>query len=394
MSFHTVDGEAIKAGKVTDVYFARTVEILRAKGIHKRCVAEVALKTSRPEWEFGVIAGQEEVAELLTGVPVDVRALPEGSFFKPGEPVAVLEGIYTDFAVFETALLGLLCQASGIATEAAHCKLAAGDKMVISFGARRMHPAIAPMIERNAFIGGCDGVSVVASAEMINEEPVGTIPHALILMLDGVVEATLAFHEVIDPTVLRVALVDTFDDEKFESLKVAEVLGKDLWAVRLDTPGSRRGNLRQIIEEVRWELDLRGYEHVKIFLSGGISAQDIAEYSDIVDGFGVGTSISSAKVIDFSLDIVEIEGEPIAKRGKWSGRKEIIRCAACAARSVVPAGSIPDSCGCGGPVEPLLVDLIEGGRAVGPVEPPQAIRKRVLDQIGEHRKMEAPRAGR
>jgi hypothetical protein len=31
---------------------------------------------------------------------------------------------------------------------------------------------------------------------------------------------------------------------------------------------------------------------------------------------------------------------------------------------------------------------------VGPVEPPQAIRKRVLDQIGEHRKMEAPRAGR
>lgn len=394
MPFHTVDGEAIKAGKVTDVYFARTVEILRAKGIHKRCVAEVALKTRRREWDFGVIAGQEEVAELLTGVPVDVRALPEGSFFKPDEPVAVLEGIYTDFAVFETALLGLLCQASGIATEAAHCKLAAGDKMVISFGARRMHPAIAPMIERNAFIGGCDGVSVVASAEMINEEPVGTIPHALILMLDGVAEATLAFHEVIDPTVRRVALVDTFDDEKFESLKVAEVLGKDLWAVRLDTPGSRRGNLRQIIEEVRWELDLRGYEHVKIFLSGGISAQDIAEYSDIVDGFGVGTSISSAKVIDFSLDIVEIEGEPIAKRGKWSGRKEIIRCAACAARAVVPAGSIPDSCGCGGPVEPLLVDLIEGGRAVGPVEPPQAIRKRVLDQIGEHRKMEAPRAGR
>ena len=394
MPFHTVDGEAIKAGKVTDVYFARTVEILRAKGIHKRCVAEVALKTRRREWDFGVIAGQEEVAELLTGVPVDVRALPEGSFFKPDEPVAVLEGIYTDFAVFETALLGLLCQASGIATEAAHCKLAAGDKMVISFGARRMHPAIAPMIERNAFIGGCDGVSVVASAEMINEEPVGTIPHALILMLDGVAEATLAFHEVIDPTVRRVALVDTFDDEKFESLKVAEALGKDLWAVRLDTPGSRRGNLRQIIEEVRWELDLRGYEHVKIFLSGGISAKDIAEYSDIVDGFGVGTSISSAKVIDFSLDIVEIEGEPIAKRGKWSGRKEIIRCAACAARAVVPAGSIPDSCGCGGPVEPLLVDLIEGGRAVGPVEPPQAIRKRVLDQIGEHRKMEAPRAGR
>lgn len=37
MPFHTVDGEAIKAGKVTDVYFARTVEILRAgeDGVHE-----------------------------------------------------------------------------------------------------------------------------------------------------------------------------------------------------------------------------------------------------------------------------------------------------------------------------------------------------------------------
>ncbi|MFQ6671957.1 MAG: nicotinate phosphoribosyltransferase [Candidatus Tectimicrobiota bacterium] len=394
MPFHTADSKAIKAGKVTDVYFARTVEILQAKGLHKRCVAEVTFKNRRADQAFGVLAGVEELAELLTDVPVDVKILPEGSFFQPFEPVAVLEGIYTDFAIYETALLGLLCQASGIATEAAHCKLAAGDKLVISFGARRMHPAIAPMVERNAFIGGCDGVAVVASAELIHEEPVGTIPHALVLMFGGVTEATCAFDEVVDPTVRRVALVDTLFDEKIESLRVAEALGETLWAVRFDTPGSRRGNMRQILEEVRWELDLRGYEHVKFFLSGGISAQDIAAYADLVDGFGVGTSISSAKVIDFALDIVEIEGEPIAKRGKWAGRKEVIRCTGCGTRAVVPASRLPAQCQCGGPIEPQLVNLIEGGRPVAAAEPPQVIRKRVVDQLADLRKGEEARAGR
>lgn len=386
MPFHIADAESIKSGEVTDVYFARTVEILKAKGVHKRCVAEVCVKGDSRAWDFGVLAGLEEVSELFEGLPVTVRALAEGSFFEPFDPVLVIEGIYTDFALYETALLGLMCQSSGIATEAARCKLAAGEKLVVSFGARRMHPAIAPMIERNAYIGGCDGVAVTASARLIKEEPVGTIPHALVLMMGGVAEATRAFHEVIDPSVRRVALVDTFNDEKFESLRAAEALGEDLWAVRLDTPSSRRGSMRQILEEVRWELDLRGYGHVKIFLSGGVGAEEVGDYADLVDGFGVGTSISSAKVIDFALDIVEIEGEPIAKRGKWAGRKEIVLCAGCGARRVVPADSLPASCRCGGPARPQLVTLIEEGRLAAASESPQVIRKRVLEQLEDLRR--------
>lgn len=389
MPFHMADAESIKSGEVTDVYFARTVEILKAKGVNKRCVAEVCVKGSHRSWDFGVLAGLEEVAELFEGLPVTIRALAEGSFFEPFDPVVVIEGTYTDFAVYETALLGLMCQASGIATEAARCKLAAADKMVVSFGARRMHPAIAPMVERNAFVGGCDGVAVEASARLIKEEPVGTIPHALVLMMGGVAEATKAFHEVIDPSVRRVALVDTFNDEKFESLRAAEALGEDLWAVRLDTPGSRRGDMRQILEEVRWELDLRGYGHVKLFLSGGVGAKEVGDYADLVDGFGVGTSISSAKVIDFALDIVEIEGEPVAKRGKWAGRKELVACGECGARWVVPAESLPDRCRCGGPATAQLQTLIEDGRRVAPLEPPQTVRKRVLDQLGDLRRRRA-----
>jgi nicotinate phosphoribosyltransferase len=44
---------------------------------------------------------------------------------------------------------------------------------------------------------------------------------------------------------------------------------------------------------------------------------------DIVDAFGVGGAIANAPVIDFSMDIVEIHGKPLAKRGKRSGTKQV-----------------------------------------------------------------------
>jgi len=42
-----------------------------------------------------------------------------------------------------------------------------------------------------------------------------------------------------------------------------------------------------------------------------------------VDAFGVGGAIANAPVIDFGMDIVEIEGKPKAKRGKRSGVKQV-----------------------------------------------------------------------
>src|SRR5262245_60133706 len=233
--FHTAAAAEIKSGEACDVDFAPTVEIPRHRNDHKRAQAEVYPKSLPGGWQWGCLAGIQEAATLLEGVSaVDVRAMDEGSVFEPYQPVLVIEGTYVEWAQYETALLGLLCQASGIATKAARCKKAAGERQVISFGARRMHPALAPMIERNAFIGGCDGVAVAKSAELIDADPMGTIPHSLVLMVGDTVEALKAFHEVIDPKVRRVALIDTLQDEKFEAIRVAEALGKDLYAVRLD----------------------------------------------------------------------------------------------------------------------------------------------------------------
>ncbi len=299
--------DEIRRGDTTDIYFRRTMEVLRASGRDRvRVAAEGFVKYFPAGYEYAVLSGMDEMLSLLAGLEVDVDAMREGTLFLPGDPVFTVEGPYGAFCEMETAMLGMLCQASGIATAAARVKHAAGDRQVLSFGARRMHPALSTLIDRNAFIGGADGVSAVRSADYLGEAPQGTMPHALVLVFGDTVEAMRAFDAAIDPSVPRVCLIDTLQDEKFEALRVASALRERLSAVRLDTPGSRRGNFRRILQEVRWELDLRGFGHVRLIASGGLNEGDVRELRDVADGFGVGTSLSNALTIDFALDIVEV----------------------------------------------------------------------------------------
>ena len=322
--FNVASPEEIQDAEVADVYFHRTMDVLKARGRENTPVhAEITYKSSNPD-EWFVVAGLDEVAHLLENVGVEVRAVREGTICHPYEPVVTLTGPYSTFAEHETAILGFLCQASGVATGAARCRLAAGEKTLVSFGARRMHPSITPMIERSAYLGGCDSVAVELAARRFGIPSAGTVPHALALVLGSTKEATEAFDEVVGPEVPRTILIDTFDDEKFGALIAADAIPDSIFAVRLDTPGNRRGDFKGIMEEVRWELDRAGYSHVKIFSSGGLGVEDILELNSICDAYGVGGSIAAAPMVDYSLDIVEVDGVPRAKRGKQSGRKHFL----------------------------------------------------------------------
>lgn len=382
--FHIASEDDIKKGRLTDIYFKRTEEILKVKKKNPVVKAEVSLKNFPQGYRWGILAGIEESIRLLADLnKISIRCMPEGTVFKDYEPVMVIEGRYLDFGVYETALLGFLCQSSGIATKAARCKLAAGEKLIYNFGARRVHPAITPMVERCAYIGGADGVSTTIGAEIIGREPVGTIPHALILIIGDTVEATKAFDEVIEPKIKRISLVDTFNDEKFEAIRVAEVLGKSLFGIRLDTPASRRGNFKKILEEVRWELDVRGFEDVKIVVSGGLDEDNVSDLKNIVDVFGIGTAISGASVIDFSLDIVEIEGEKIAKRGKMSGAKKVLRCSNCFSDKVVLENRKASNykCDkCNSIYKEIFIDAIKDGKILYDFQSASDIRESVMKQ--------------
>ena len=379
--FNISSSEDIRAGRVTDVYFLRGQEVLKHEGADPRVVAEIRTTSLPRDWRWGLLSGLDEALNLLDGHSLEVDALPEGGVFYVEEPVMVVSGRYLDFGVLETALLGLLCQASGIATMAARCRMAARDRPVYSFGARRMHPAIAPMIERAAYVGGCDGVATVTGAELIGLDPVGTMAHALILIL-GEERAWHAFDQVIDSRIPRVALVDTFQDEKFGAIEAARVLDKRLSAVRLDTPASRRGSFPAILREVRWELDERGFSGGRIFVSGGIDEFQVLELNRYADAYGIGTAISNAPVIDFALDIVEVEGEPRAKRGKLSGRKHLWGCPECGNRGIAPASARLGDCPrCGHRVRSLLERELTPGRRRRAAPRAREVRARTLEEL-------------
>jgi nicotinate phosphoribosyltransferase len=366
------DAEILKAD-VADSYFHRTMQILRARGLEDTQVhAELAYKTSDPDKWF-VVAGLDEVAYLLDEVDVDAQAVPEGTICRPNEPVLTLSGPYGAFAEHETAILGLLCQASGIATGAARCRLAAGEKPVISFGARRMHPAITPMIERAAYLGGCDMVAVDLAVERLGIPATGTTPHALVLVLGSTAEAARAFDEIMEPGVPRTIIIDTFDDEKFGALLAARAIPESIAAIRMDTPGNRRGDFLDLMREVRWELDRNGFEHVKIFASGGIDVEYILHLNPVCDAYGVGGAIADAPMIDFSLDIVEVNGEDRSKRGKRGGRKRLLKLED-GTRTILPESN---------PAPEGASDVLSPLRELYP-SPPDigALRQRVLDQLG------------
>ncbi|TAM77565.1 MAG: hypothetical protein EPN50_01955 [Chloroflexota bacterium] len=77
-----------------------------------------------------------------------------------------------------------------------------------------------------------------------------------------------------------------------------------------------------LVKEVRARLDLEGFTHVRIIVSGGLNPERIAYFKAEgapVDSFAVGSYISGASPIDFTGDLKEIDGNPIAKRGRIPG---------------------------------------------------------------------------
>lgn len=315
----------ILSGETSDVYFLRTRQVMEAEGLNP--VAAMEVYPSRD----GVLCGMREVEALLRNVlpnDAEVWALADRERISAREIVLRITAPYLCYAIYETAILGTLASETGWATAAAECVEAAGDVPVVSFGARHVHPLAAPRMDYAAIVGGCTTCSTPLGAQMAGKEPSGTMPHAMILCFGDTVQASLSFDRHIDPEVPRVVLVDTFQDEPLEALRVAEALREKLQAVRLDTPSERGGVTPDLVSETRARLDQAGFSEVKLFVSGGMTPERIRGFRESrssVAGFGVGSYICSARPNDFTADIKELDGKPIAKRGRIPGITENLR---------------------------------------------------------------------
>lgn len=390
MNEWTATPDEIREGKTTDVYFLRAIQCLDNDGFDKtRVWAEATTGGIPREGKKIVFLGLNDVLNLFleAKLPIDVYAIKEGTilpfkdYYGVKIPFLTIDGVYREFAKYETPMLGLLCFQSGVGTSALRLRIAAQEKTLLSFGIRRMPPAIAPTIDRACYVAGFDGISCVLSAEKLGIPATGTIPHSLIMIEGGIQPTVVSFDTNIDSSVPRIALADTFNDERVEVLDALEAIGEKLEGVRLDTPGSRKGNMREIIQEIKWELKLRDREDIKIFLSGGLTETSILEFRDIVDGFGIGTYVANSPTIDFAFDIVNIEGEDIAKRGKFAGRKQVGYCKKCDIYLCEQFEQEHILCpSCNNEMEKMLKKFIENGQIITKLPTEKDIQKYIQNQ--------------
>ncbi|MCH6556265.1 MAG: nicotinate phosphoribosyltransferase [Chloroflexi bacterium] len=309
----------VLAGDTADVYFLRTRQVMEAEGLNPIATMEVF-----PHRD-GLLCGMREVEALLReALPkgAEAWALDEGETISQREVMLRINAPYLSYALYETAILGILAHESGWAQAARECVEAAQGVPVVSFGARHVHPLAAPYMDYAAIVGGCASGSTPLGARMAGKEPSGTMPHAMIICFGDTVKAAVAFDKHVEPDVPRVVLVDTFLDEPEEALRVAEALGERLQAVRLDTPSERGGVTPELVKEARARLDQAGFERVQLLVSGGVTPERIRHFLSSgapVDGFGVGSYITSAQPNDFTADLKQVEGKPIAKLGRIPG---------------------------------------------------------------------------
>jgi len=314
----TTISDAILSGDTADVYFMRTKTILAREGLDPVVVMEVF------PGRAGILCGIDEVIDLLRAAApgAEIDALDEGAAMSAKEIVLRIRARYSAFGLYETAMLGMLAHQSGWATAAREIVDAAAPVPVISFGARHVHPDVAARLEYAAVVGGCITGATPAGARLAGKQPSGTIPHAMVLIFGDTVKAAEAFDRWTPREINRIALVDTFHDEAEEAVRVAQAMGERLWGIRLDTPSERGRVTPDLVREVRARLDQAGFPKVKIVVSGGVDLERIKLFRATgvpVDAYGVGSAISAAPPIDFTGDLKEIDGKPIAKRGRIPG---------------------------------------------------------------------------
>lgn len=324
--------EKIKQGFYSDIYFLRTQQILNKANHHPRVTVQIFQR------DYATLCGIDEAIAVIKRCSfhpenIKLRALHDGDKIGPWETVMTIEGDLADFSHLETVYLGIIARQTKIATNCRRSVEAANGKPVLFFPSRFDHYSVQESDGYAAKIGGMAGISTPANALSWGVEAAGTIPHSLIASCGGdTVKATRLFDQYIDPKVNRVALVDFNNDCVNTSLAVAREFGDKLYGVRLDTSGNMvdvslmnqlghfvpTGVNEQLVRNVREALDREGFQKVKIMVSGGFNPERIRLFEQNhvpVDVYAVGSNIFATNV-DFTADIVLVDGKPCAKAGR------------------------------------------------------------------------------
>lgn len=348
---------------LSDLYQLSMLEVYQAEQMNEIAVFELFVRRLPSRRGFLMAAGLDQLLEFLEGMRYrdeeiawlhstgmfsasfverlkelsftgDVDALPEGTIFFNDEPIVRVTAPLPEAQLVETRLINLIHFQTVIASTAARMVLAAPGKQLIDFGFRRAHGAEAGLLAaRASYLAGFDGSATVAAGRQFGIPVFGTMAHSFVQAHDDELASFERFARA-RPRALTL-LIDTYDTEE-GARRVARLAprlaaeGITVAAVRLDS-----GDLAAHARAVRSILDRAGLSGIKIMASGGLDETSLASLCSggaPIDGFGVGTSLTTAagaSALDCAYKLQEYAGRPRRKlsegKATWPGRKQVYR---------------------------------------------------------------------
>lgn len=350
----------------TDKYFIYTNHILRQEQINPIIAMNVFARGK------GKVVGLDQAVDILENYSTIKKDggevwITQKEEFQEKDTLMIIKAPAQSFIELETLYLGVLSSALSealgilpptdqeVQDKFKKLKEIYQETPIIYFGARHYHYKHDKRIAKIALENGAAQTSTDIGSSNINKSGVGTMPHALILIMAekyGISNATLMaaklFDKHIDQSVPRTILVDTFNREITDSLQVANYFQNRPFSVRLDTCGENigegvepynsnngkdptfykgRGMTIQLVSNLKSALVENGYaNNCQIFLSSGFSDENKAKAfmkahdlyksqtgNNLFDGVGIGEITPS---IFCTADICEVNGMPIYKTGR------------------------------------------------------------------------------
>jgi nicotinate phosphoribosyltransferase len=394
---------------LTDLYQLTMLQAYFDRGMHAPAVFELFVRKLPARRNFLVAAGLEQALDYLMNLAFgaqdvadlaatglfgsefldwlqglrftgDVDALPEGTIFFPNEPILRVTAPLPEAQIIESRLVNIVHFETLIASKAARCVLAAQGRTLVDFGMRRAHGSeAAAFAARASYLAGFAGTATVIAHPAFGIPVFGTMAHSFVQAHDNEIEAFEHFARSHRGSL--VLLLDTYDTLT-AARRVVE-LARRLPDRRIDSVRLDSGDLGSLARGVREIFDGAGLPHIRIFASGSLDEQRIAELlasGAPIDGFGVGTSLDVSEdhpALDCVYKLQEYAGKPRRKRstGKatWPGRKQVRRHHDGAGRLHHDVLGLEDEALDG---EPLLVPVMRGGKLLGKPPALDAIRER------------------
>ncbi len=401
---------------LTDLYQLTMLQAYFAQGMNDVAVFEFFVRRLPPNRNFLMAAGLEQALRFLESLRFteeeldwvrksgrfgrdfpdqlaglrftgDVHAMPEGTLFFADEPILRVTAPIPQAQLVESRIINLLHFQTLAASKAARVVLTAPGKLLVDFGMRRAHGSEAALFAaRAAYIAGFHGTSHVLAGAEFGIPVFGTMAHSFIEAHDSEAQAFEHFARAQPENVTL--LIDTYDTEAAarKAARLAPRLkqaGIDVKAVRLDS-----GDLALHAHNVRRILDEAGLKDIGIFSSGGLdefSLRDLLSRGAPIDGFGVGTSMTTsadAPFLDCAYKLQEYAGRARRKRSEgkatWPGRKQVYRAHE---TNGIMSGDVLTLEGDPQPGTPLIQPAMRNGKRLRAPETLDEIRRRAAEEL-------------